>query len=140
MKQKGLTAKQYTRKLQIKDIMTWEMALGINIQQRVMERDLMAMGTDDFERYFSKTQEAYQMWAAAEDFERFKTKDQNIFCDRSKIEPSGDRYDTHSLNLAWDDLYDDSDDDGKLDAGESDEDEDDDEDHAEKDDSNNGLS
>ena len=142
MERNRLTADQYTRKHRINDIMSWEMTLGINIQQRVAERDLMAMATEEFECHFSKTQEAYQMWSAAEEFERFKIKDQNIFRDRSKTEPSGDRYDTHNLNVGWDDLFEDSDEDGKLDAGESDEDEDEDDDecHAEKDDSNNGLS
>jgi hypothetical protein len=140
MERNRLTADQYTRKHRINDIMSWEMALEINIQQRVAERDLMSMATDEFECHFSKTQEAHRMWAAAEEFERFKMKYQNIFRNRSKTEPSGDCYATHSLNVAWEDLYEDSDNDGKLDVGESDEDNVDDEGHAEKDDSDNGLS
>lgn len=76
MEHEHLTTEQYTRKLRIDEIMTWEMTLGINTEQRVAEPDLMAMAIDEFERYFSKTQDAYRIWAAAEDFERLKSKNQ----------------------------------------------------------------
>ena len=123
MERERLTTEQYTQKLRIADIMTWEMALRIGIEQRVVERDLMAMAADEFERHFSKTQEAYQMWATAEEFERFKVKDQNIFRDRSQKNLSGDRHGTHDRNVACDDLFEDFDEDDKLDFGESDDDE-----------------
>lgn len=135
---------QYSRKLQVKEVMNWEQTFDIDEQQRATEWDLMAMNADDFNRYRDKAGAAYRM-RIAEDFKKFVEMDQKTFRDQTKADSCAKHFEGHDLNITDDQFYELSDEENELDMGESDDEEkaddndvaDDDEDQGEDDDNDN---